>query len=103
MPSQAYALGVQQGDWQDEPAQHVALQELDRIQSDVLQSVRSGEVDFGVVIDPQGREARAAAARASVESLSLDSLARQLIAAHDGTLEIVSRKGAGTTATIRLP
>lgn len=29
-------------------------------------------------------------------------LARQLIAAHDGTLEIVSRKGAGTTATIRL-
>ncbi|NCP13890.1 MAG: PAS domain-containing protein [Sphingomonadales bacterium] len=30
-------------------------------------------------------------------------LARQLIAAHDGTLEIVSRKGAGTTATICLP
>ena len=30
-------------------------------------------------------------------------LARQLIAAHDGTLDIVSRKGAGTTATIRLP
>lgn len=30
-------------------------------------------------------------------------LARQLIAAHDGTLEILSRKGAGTTATIRLP
>lgn len=30
-------------------------------------------------------------------------LARQLIAAHDGTLEIVSRKGAGTTATIRVP
>jgi signal transduction histidine kinase len=30
-------------------------------------------------------------------------LARQLIEAHDGTLEIVSRKGAGTTATIRLP
>ncbi len=30
-------------------------------------------------------------------------LARQLIAAHDGTLEIVSRKGAGTVATIRLP
>ncbi len=30
-------------------------------------------------------------------------LARQLIAAHDGTLEIDSRKGAGTTATIRLP
>lgn len=30
-------------------------------------------------------------------------LARQLISAHDGTLEIASRKGAGTTATIRLP
>jgi signal transduction histidine kinase len=30
-------------------------------------------------------------------------LARQLIEAHDGTLEIVSRKGAGTTATICLP
>ncbi len=30
-------------------------------------------------------------------------LARQLIDAHDGTLEIASRKGAGTTATIRLP
>lgn len=30
-------------------------------------------------------------------------LARQLIEAHDGTLDIVSRKGAGTTATIRLP
>lgn len=30
-------------------------------------------------------------------------LARQLIEAHDGTLEIVSRKGSGTTATIRLP
>lgn len=28
------------------------LKLLDRIQSDVLQSVRSGEVDFGVVIDP---------------------------------------------------
>ena len=30
-------------------------------------------------------------------------LAWQLIAAHDGTLEITSRKGAGTTATIHLP
>lgn len=30
-------------------------------------------------------------------------LARQLIAAHEGTLDIVSRKGAGTVATIRLP
>jgi signal transduction histidine kinase len=30
-------------------------------------------------------------------------LARQLVAAHEGTLEIVSRKGVGTTAIIRLP
>jgi len=30
-------------------------------------------------------------------------LARQLVEAHDGTLEIASRKGAGTTAVIRLP
>ncbi|MEO0057569.1 MAG: hypothetical protein RIT17_1022, partial [Pseudomonadota bacterium] len=30
-------------------------------------------------------------------------LARQLIEAHDGTLELVSRKGSGTTATIHLP
>ncbi|WP_324075367.1 MAG: PAS-domain containing protein [Erythrobacter sp.] len=30
-------------------------------------------------------------------------LARQLIEAHDGTLDIVSRQGAGTMATIRLP
>jgi signal transduction histidine kinase len=29
-------------------------------------------------------------------------LARQLIEAHDGTFEIASRKGVGTTATIRL-
>jgi UDP-glucose:(heptosyl)LPS alpha-1,3-glucosyltransferase len=37
--------------------------------------------------DPQGREARAAAARASVESLSLDSLARQLIGLYRRLLE----------------
>lgn len=30
-------------------------------------------------------------------------LARQLVEAHDGTLQIVSRKGLGTTATIKLP
>lgn len=30
-------------------------------------------------------------------------LARELIEAHDGTLEIVSRKGAGTTATVLIP
>ena len=30
-PSQAYAAGVARGDWQDDPAQHPALAELDRI------------------------------------------------------------------------
>ena len=30
-------------------------------------------------------------------------LARQLIEAHDGSLQLDSEKGAGTTATIRLP
>ena len=30
-PSQAYAAGVARGDWQDDPAQHAALQELDRL------------------------------------------------------------------------
>lgn len=39
-----------------EQAPGIELLLLDRIQSDVLQSVRSGEVDFGVVIDPQGRD-----------------------------------------------
>lgn len=34
----------------------IDLQLLDRIQSDVLRSVRSGEVDFGVVIDPRQRD-----------------------------------------------
>ena len=30
-PSQAYAAGVVRGDWRDDPAQHAALEELDRI------------------------------------------------------------------------
>lgn len=34
----------------------IALQLLDRIQQDVLASVRAGEVDFGVVIEPQAPE-----------------------------------------------
>ena len=34
----------------------VSIQLLDRIQSDVLLSVRSGEVDFGVVIEPSERQ-----------------------------------------------
>lgn len=31
LPSAAYAAGVARGDWQDDPAQHPALRELDRI------------------------------------------------------------------------
>src|SRR5690606_28683670 len=31
LPSQRYAAGVGRGDWQDDPAQHPALRELDRI------------------------------------------------------------------------
>ena len=30
-PSQRYAEGVARGDWQNDPAQHAALAELDRI------------------------------------------------------------------------
>lgn len=35
-PSQAYAAGVARGDWSDDPAQHPALRELDRIHAGVL-------------------------------------------------------------------
>ena len=41
-PSQAYAQGVQRGDWQDEPAQHATLRELDRIHAALLDSTTSG-------------------------------------------------------------
>ena len=46
---QCIALGKQQ-------MPDVNIQLLDRIQSDVLLSVRSGEVDFGVVIDPSEKQ-----------------------------------------------
>jgi cell division protein ZapE len=35
-PSDAYAAGVARGDWQDDPAQHPALAELDRIHGALL-------------------------------------------------------------------
>ena len=35
LPSAAYAAGVARGDWQDDPAQHPALRELDRIHAEV--------------------------------------------------------------------
>ncbi|MEJ7746640.1 MAG: cell division protein ZapE [Luteimonas sp.] len=37
-PSDHYAAGVARGDWQDDPAQHAALQTLDRIHAALLQS-----------------------------------------------------------------
>ncbi|WP_066093028.1 cell division protein ZapE [Xanthomonas massiliensis] len=36
LPSQRYAAGVARGDWRDDPAQHAALRELDRIHQGVL-------------------------------------------------------------------
>ena len=41
-PSQAYARGAARGDWQDDPAQHPALVELDRIHSQLLATARDG-------------------------------------------------------------
>ena len=35
-PSQRYAQGVARGDWQDDPAQHPALRELDRLHAQLL-------------------------------------------------------------------
>lgn len=36
MPSDRYAAGIARGDWQDDPAQHAALRELDRIHAALL-------------------------------------------------------------------
>lgn len=59
----------------------VNIQLLDRIQSDVLLSVRSGEVDFGVVIDPSEKQDLHAQAILSepfcLVCLSSDRLARK--------------------------
>ena len=41
-PSQAYAAGVDRGDWQQDPAQHAALHELDRIHAALLETPRKG-------------------------------------------------------------
>ena len=42
LPSQRYAAGVARGDWQDDPAQHAALRELDRIHAAVAGSSANG-------------------------------------------------------------
>ena len=41
-PSEAYAAGVARGDWQDDPAQHPALAELDRIHAALIASPERG-------------------------------------------------------------
>ncbi|MFC7301059.1 cell division protein ZapE [Cognatiluteimonas weifangensis] len=41
-PWQRYAAGVARGDWQDDPAQHAALRELDRIHAALLAPARGG-------------------------------------------------------------
>ena len=41
-PSQAYAEGAAAGRWRDDPAQHPALRELDRIQRELLDSTPTG-------------------------------------------------------------
>lgn len=41
-PSDAYAAGVARGDWQDDPAQHPALAELDRIHAALIASPERG-------------------------------------------------------------
>ncbi|MEO5565870.1 MAG: cell division protein ZapE [Luteimonas sp.] len=42
LPSQRYAQGVARGDWQDDPAQHPALAELDRIHAELLDPASTG-------------------------------------------------------------
>ncbi|MEO8366175.1 MAG: cell division protein ZapE [Pseudoxanthomonas sp.] len=41
-PSQAYAQGTARGDWQDDPAQHATLHELDRIHGELLEASDAG-------------------------------------------------------------
>lgn len=45
LPSQRYAAGVQRGDWQNDPAQHAALAELDRIHEALVDSQQEGWLD----------------------------------------------------------
>ena len=44
-PSQRYAAGVARGDWRDDPAQHPALAELDRIHEAIVDSAQDGWLD----------------------------------------------------------
>lgn len=52
-PTQAYAAGVARGDWQDDPAQHPALVELDRIHAALLDApTRAGLLSRLFARDP---------------------------------------------------
>ena len=42
LPSAAYAAGVARGEWQDDPAQHPALVELDRLHAALSAPVNGG-------------------------------------------------------------
>ncbi|WP_411849515.1 cell division protein ZapE [Stenotrophomonas sp. LGBM10] len=44
-PTQRYADGVARGEWQDDPAQHAALAELDRIHIALVDSAQDGWLD----------------------------------------------------------
>jgi cell division protein ZapE len=44
-PSAVYAAGVARGDWNDDPAQHPALRELDRVHAALLDPPRRGLFD----------------------------------------------------------
>jgi cell division protein ZapE len=46
IPSQRYAEGAQHGEWRDDPAQHPALRELDRIQQELLSVPESKGLGF---------------------------------------------------------
>lgn len=57
LPSARYAVGAVAGDWRDDPAQHPALRELDR-----LHSALSRPPNAGLLARLTGRDARAAPA-----------------------------------------
>ncbi|KQZ56778.1 ATPase [Lysobacter sp. Root559] len=45
LPSAAYAAGVARGDWNDDPAQHPALRELDRLHARLSEPLKRGLFD----------------------------------------------------------
>lgn len=45
LPSQRYAEGVARGAWSDDPAQHAALRELDRVHAVLVQAPQRGILD----------------------------------------------------------